>query len=64
MTALEAFVPIGAIQHAVVGREEEILAALGICWTGRSQHRRAMYRALSDTGGVACRKPQQNQSLQ
>ena len=48
MTAREAFVPTGAIQHAVVGRENGILAALGICWTGRSQHINCPYPDHAD----------------
>ena len=48
MTAREAFVPTGAIQHAVVGRENEILAALGIRWTGGSQHINCPYPDHAD----------------
>jgi hypothetical protein len=48
MTPREAFVPTDAIQHAVVGRENGILAALGICWTGRSQHINCPYPDHAD----------------
>jgi hypothetical protein len=48
MTSRQAFVPTGAIQHAVVGREEEILAALSICWTGGSNHIHCPYPTHTD----------------
>jgi hypothetical protein len=48
MTPREAFAPTGAIRHAVVGRENGILAALGICWTGRSQHINCPYPDHAD----------------
>jgi hypothetical protein len=48
MTPREAFVPTDAIQQAVVGRENGILAALGICWTGRSQHINCPYPDHAD----------------
>jgi hypothetical protein len=44
----EPYVPTKALQHAVRGREMEVLGALGIAWQDGAPHIRCPYGVHSD----------------
>jgi hypothetical protein len=48
MTTRDTYVPTAAIRSAVIGRETEILSALGIQWGGGSQHINCPYPDHAD----------------
>jgi hypothetical protein len=48
MTSAKPYVATAAIRRGISGRETEILSALGIPWTGRSQHITCPYPTHAD----------------
>ena len=48
MSGVDRYVPTKSIRHAVMGRETEVLNALGIPWDGKSSHIHCPYKDHTD----------------